>query len=130
MGRAFQQAESVGRADSGRQGCVSGPQGEPGPALCQSDRRRDAIDGEDRLVLVTPAASRFLNRPAEALLHRTPGEIFSDEKPLSRLLRQAFQERNSLAGQRVDLSEDATTSSVAVTTHFVRDRGGLVAGLV
>jgi signal transduction histidine kinase len=88
------------------------------------------FDGEDRLVLVTPAASRFLNRPAEALLHRTPAEIFSDEKPLSRLLRQAFQERNSLAGQRVDLSEDATTSSVAVTTHFVRDRGGLVAGLV
>jgi len=88
------------------------------------------FDSKDRLVLVTPAASRFLNRPAEELLHRTPAEIFSDEKPLSRLLRQAFQERTSLAGRRVELSEDAATSSVAVTTHFVRDRGGLVAGLV
>src|SRR5579885_2655722 len=130
MGRAFQQAESVGRADSGRQGCVSGPQGEPGPALCQSDRRRDAIRRRGSTGPCNACGFAIPEPPRRGVAPSHPGRNFSDEKPLSRLLRQAFQERNSLAGQRVDLSEDATTSSVAVTTHFVRDRGGLVAGLV
>ncbi len=89
------------------------------------------FDNQDRLALATPAVSRFLGRLPEELLHRPAAEIFSDESPLDRLLREAFRARKSLPWQMVDLPAGAKTPRVlSVGVQFVEGHDQTVASLV
>jgi signal transduction histidine kinase len=49
------------------------------------------FDKEDRLVLTTAPAARFLPSSAEPLMQRPVGEVFGSERALDRAIREAFQ---------------------------------------
>jgi signal transduction histidine kinase len=88
------------------------------------------FDSEDRLVLVTPSARRFLLRPTEELIHRTAQEVFSGNSSLDILLRTAIENRQSLRGKAVDLPDAAEASQVSVTSHIVQESGRQMATLI
>ncbi|MGH9451381.1 MAG: ATP-binding protein [Terriglobia bacterium] len=88
------------------------------------------FDHEDRLVLATASVSRFLGRPSDELVHKTAPEIFGGGGPLNRVLLEAFGERRSLAGLQVERPDNDETPRVAVSSHFVSERGRPVASLV
>lgn len=88
------------------------------------------FDKEDRLVLATPAASRFLARPAESLVNRSALEIFSSDNPLNDLLRKAFEAGQSVPLRTVELGSQAKTPRVAINVQFVAQKGERVAGVV
>ncbi len=86
------------------------------------------FDKQDRLVLATPAAARFLERPTQALAHSSAEEVFFGEQPLSHLLREAFHNHRSLAWKVVEASNGSLR--VAVNVQFVEEQGERVASLV
>jgi signal transduction histidine kinase len=88
------------------------------------------FDGQDRLALATPAASRFLGRPTEELLHRSADELFSSGGPLERRLREAFHSRESLPWQTVELPAESGTRRVSIGLQFVREQERNVVTLV
>ncbi len=88
------------------------------------------FDKTDRLVLATPAVSRFLRRPPEHLVHRPAWEVFSGASPLDQLLRSAFRSRQSLPWQTVELAGHTETPRVAVNVQFVQGQGERVGSLV
>src|SRR5712692_2397916 len=65
------------------------------------------FDKLDRLVLATPAVSRFLRRDSETLVRRPAAEVFSGNGRLDQVVRAAFRSRRSLAWQTVELPEHA-----------------------
>jgi PAS domain S-box-containing protein len=86
------------------------------------------FDQQDRLVMATPAAARFLGRPLEALLHRPASEVFATGEPLEKFLRRAFEEQRSFAWQVIQAGGE--TPRVAVGVQFVEEQGARVASLV
>jgi signal transduction histidine kinase len=88
------------------------------------------FDSEDRLVLVTPSARRFLQRSPDELIHRTAREVFSGKSPLDDLLRSTFEKRHSLRGTSVDLPNNSETPHVSVIIHVVTENGRHMATLV
>jgi len=101
-------------------------------------RLRDGVmlfDKQDRLVLATHAVARFLGAPAERLVHRPAGEIFTAPTPLHRLLNQAFHSRRSVGWQNVQNAAPAgelpeQPSRVAVNVQFVDEQGEGVGCLI
>lgn len=87
------------------------------------------FDQYSRLVLATPAARRFLGRPAEGLGHGTALEVFTPNRPLDRLLRQAFSERRSFGWQLVETG-DPVTPRVSASVQFIEDEGRPMGALV
>ena len=93
------------------------------------------FDKQDRLVLATPAASRFLGAALEGLVHRPAAEIFSGKNGLHQLLREAFRTRRASGWQTVDASAAAgeaagQPSRVAVNAQFVEEQGEPVGCLI
>jgi signal transduction histidine kinase/HAMP domain-containing protein len=76
------------------------------------------FDQQDRLVLATPTAERFLGASVNIPAHRPAVEVFSQETPLHHLLRQAFQTRQSLLWKTLELPGNPGTR-VAVNAQFV-----------
>jgi signal transduction histidine kinase len=76
------------------------------------------FDQQDRLVLATPAAERFLGAGVNAPAHRPALDVFSQETPLHQLLLNAFQTRESLMWKTVELSGDPP-QRVAANAQFV-----------
>lgn len=76
------------------------------------------FDQQDRLVLATPAAQRFLGPALRTTVHRPALEVFSQDTPLHQILREAFQTRQSLLWKRLELPGEHFTS-VAVNAQFV-----------
>ena len=76
------------------------------------------FDQQDRLVLATPAAERFLGVGIETTSHRTAQEVFSQATPLHQLLREAFQNRQSLLWKTLELP-GAPFPRIAVNVQFV-----------
>ncbi len=87
------------------------------------------FDAQERLVLATPAARRFLGRKGEGLGHGSAAEIFASDRPLERLLRQAFSERRSFGWQVVETG-DAETPRVSASLQFIEDDGRPMGALV
>ena len=48
------------------------------------------FDQQDRLVLATPAAERFLGAGVNTPAHRAAKEVFAQDTPLHHLLRESF----------------------------------------
>lgn len=88
------------------------------------------FDHQDRLALATPSSVRFLDRPVEELIAHPAREVFAGEGDLNRVLREAFQEQKLLSGEMVEVSGSSEASRVAITTHFVLDKGHRMASLV
>lgn len=88
------------------------------------------FDNQDRLAFATPSAARFFDRPIAGLLHRPASDVFAEDRPLDQLLRDAFGHRRFLSGEMVQVNRDSESTPVAVTTHFVEEKGSTVASLV
>ncbi len=88
------------------------------------------FDKQDRLVLATPAAARFLRRLLDAPAHQRAGEVFSANTPLDRLLREAFRSRQSLGWQVVESDGETEAPRVAASVQFVETEGERVGSLV
>jgi signal transduction histidine kinase/HAMP domain-containing protein len=76
------------------------------------------FDQQDRLVLATPAAVRFLGAGIQTTAQRPALEVFSQATPLHQLLREAFQTRQSLLWKTLELPGERSTR-VAVNAQFV-----------
>jgi signal transduction histidine kinase/HAMP domain-containing protein len=87
------------------------------------------FDKQDRLVLATAAASRFLGCTPHALAHRPAAEVFSAPGLLHQLLAEAFRSRQSLSWRTVEWPGEAALR-VAVSVQFVEEQGEPVASLV
>ena len=76
------------------------------------------FDQQDRLVLATPAAVRFLGPTIRTTDHRPALEVFSQDTPLHNLLRETFQTRQSLLWKTLELPGKPSTR-LAVNAQFV-----------
>lgn len=88
------------------------------------------FDQQDRLVVATPSAARFLGRPLEPLRLHPAAEIFSEDLPLQQYLRQAFSKRQPTSGEVLEISGEGGPLRVSVSAQFVEDAGARVASLV
>jgi signal transduction histidine kinase/HAMP domain-containing protein len=87
------------------------------------------FDRQDRLVLATPAAIRLLDCRSEAIVHRRALEVFSGNNALHEYLCKAFNARQSILWQTLDLGGDPPVR-VAVNVQFLREQGEPVGCLV
>jgi signal transduction histidine kinase len=87
------------------------------------------FDQQDRLVLATPAAERFLGAAVNTPAHRPALEVFSQATPLHQLLREAFQTRQSLLWKTLELPGEHSTR-IAVNAQFVGEGAERVGCLV
>ena len=76
------------------------------------------FDQQDRLVLATPAAGRFLGPTVKTPAQRPAAEVFSADTPLHQLLRQAFQTRQAQLWKTLELPGEPPLR-VAVNVQFV-----------
>jgi len=76
------------------------------------------FDQQDRLVLATPAAVRFLGTGIQTTAQRPAMEVFSQPRPLHQLLREAFLTRQSLLWKTLELPGKPSTR-IAVNAQFV-----------
>ncbi len=76
------------------------------------------FDQQDRLVLATPAAVRFLGPTIRTTAQRPAAEVFSQDQPLHQLLREAFQTPVTVLEDRLELPGDPSTR-IAVNAQFV-----------
>jgi len=88
------------------------------------------FDQQDRLVLATPAAWRFLRRAANPAAHPPAAELFSGNDPLEQFLGEAFRTRQSAPWQVVEMAGDASISRIAASVQFVESEGESVGSLV
>jgi signal transduction histidine kinase len=88
------------------------------------------FDKQHRLVLATPAVTRFLQRPAGQLLHRAAVEVFSADTPLDHLLQGAFRDRCSMPWQTLEIKDETQTQRVSVNVQFIEELGEHLGALV
>ncbi len=88
------------------------------------------FDKQDRLVLATPAVSRFLNRPLDAAKPLRADEVFAADTGLDHLLREAFRTRSSLPWQVVETGGESEIPRVIASIQFVETEGERVGSLV
>ena len=88
------------------------------------------FDKQDRLVLATPAVSRFLNRSLNMDKPLRAEEVFAADTGLDRLLREAFRTRRSLPWQLVETAGESEVPRVVASIQFVEAEGERVGSLV
>lgn len=88
------------------------------------------FDRDDKLVLATPAVTRFLRRSPEELAHRRATELFATNHPLDTYLAEAFRARRTRPWQVVELPSNGEIQHVEVSVQFVEEHGKSVASLV
>ena len=88
------------------------------------------FDRQDRLVLATPAAWRFLRHAANPSTHPPAAELFAGDNALEQLLREAFRTRQSAPWQVVEMTGESTIPRVAASVQFVESEGESVGSLV
>jgi signal transduction histidine kinase/HAMP domain-containing protein len=86
------------------------------------------FDQQDRLVMTTPSAARFLGRPPDTLLHHPAPEVFANGLPLEKFLRRAFEEGESFSWKVVETGGE--TPRVSVSFQVVEESGVRVATMV
>lgn len=103
------------------------------------DRMEDAVllfDGNDRLIMISPAAERLLGAERQAMLGKALNQIFPSAEPLGSMIVQAVRlnkpardylvnlERDGKAAARLVLSVDplADKSGILVTLRDVESR--------
>ncbi len=86
-------------------------------------------DKDDRLVLVTPAAARFLDVAPGEILHRPVTEVFSRGNPLDTWLREVFRARQSSSWRSIEIPGHAVPRML-VSAQFVAESNEHVGCLV
>ncbi|MBZ5563002.1 MAG: hypothetical protein LAP13_11365 [Acidobacteriia bacterium] len=86
-------------------------------------------DKDDRLVLATPAAARFLDVEPDAILHRPVAEVFARSNPLDAWLREVFHTRQSSRWQSIEIPGHAIPRMM-VSAQFVAEQDEHVGCLV
>jgi len=90
------------------------------------------FDGQDQLVLATPAVERFLGADPASLLHRTAGEIFWSDHPMDRVLREAFEDRQPVVWESTEDDDDDGDGypRISASVQFAQKEGEPVGALV
>lgn len=88
------------------------------------------FDRQDRLVLATPAAWRFLRRSPDSSAHPAAAELFSGDDALEQHLREAFRARQSAPWKVIETAGATSIPRVAVSVQFVESEGESVGSLV
>ena len=88
------------------------------------------FDRQDRLVLATPAAWRFLRRSPDSSAHPAAAELFSGDDALEQHLREAFRARQSAPWKVIEMAGATSIPRVAVSVQFVESEGESVGSLV
>jgi signal transduction histidine kinase/HAMP domain-containing protein len=88
------------------------------------------FDKQDRLVLATPAVSRFLNRPLDSVKPLHAQDVFAADTGLDHLLREAFRTRRSLPWQLVETGGESEIPRVIASIQFIEAEGERVGSLV
>ncbi len=86
-------------------------------------------DRDDRLVLATPAATRFLDGEPDDILHRPVAEVFSRNHPLDAWLREVFRSRQSSGWRSIEIPGHAVPRML-VSAQFVAEQDEHVGCLV
>ncbi|MGE5326607.1 MAG: sensor histidine kinase [Deltaproteobacteria bacterium] len=86
------------------------------------------FDQQDRLVMTTPAAARFMTHPPEALLHHPASELFEHGGPLEQFLQKTFEGRASVSWKVIETGGE--TPRVSASVQFVEEDGARVATMV
>jgi signal transduction histidine kinase len=82
---------------------------------------------DTRLVLVSASAEQFVGRPRGEILGCDVKEIFSTDSPLGRLVLQAFNAHQPIAGVEADNGQG---SRVQVSLDFIEERGERIGALL
>ncbi len=88
------------------------------------------FDAQDRLLLATPAVSRFLGHPTHELHHRPAAQVFSGTAPLDRLLTATFDRHQALRESTVVMPNGDEASRVTVSVEFIESEGQTMGSLV
>jgi signal transduction histidine kinase len=88
------------------------------------------FDKEDRLVLATPTAARFLGTSAGTLMQRPVSEVFPANRTLDRTIREAFQSGRSSTWPSLFADGIEGISRVAASVQFAESNGERVGTLV
>jgi PAS domain S-box-containing protein len=90
------------------------------------------FDKQDQLVLATPSVERFLGADPASLLHRTAVEIFATNHPLDRVLREAFEKRESVVWEspEVEGRDEEGSPRISVSVQFAQTEGEPMGALV
>ena len=88
------------------------------------------FDKDDRLVMVTPTAARFLGTSVEGLVQRPVAEVFSSDRPLDRAIREAFQSGQPAAWPSLPAGGTEGVSRIAASVQFAGTGGERMGTLV
>ncbi len=88
------------------------------------------FDRQDRLVLATPAVTRFLGAAPESLLHSSAADVFAADRPFDRALREAFRTRKPIVWESPDADSSDENPRVAASVQFAEAQGESVGALV
>lgn len=80
-----------------------------------------------RAVLVSASAERFIGKPRGDILGQRPSEIFSEESPLGQAILQAFESRQSIDEQEIEVEQGRP---VQVSLDFIEERGERIGALL
>jgi signal transduction histidine kinase len=87
------------------------------------------FDQQDRLVLATPAAQRFLGSTVLTAAHRPAQEVFARATPLHQLLLETIQTRQPLLWKTLEFPGEPSTR-IAVSAQFIGEGAQRVGCLV
>ena len=82
---------------------------------------------DSRVVLVSASAEQFAGRPRREMLGERVEQVFTEDSPLGRLVLNAFQQHQSLAGAEVD---NGSGRRVQVSLDFIEEHGERIGALL
>ena len=88
------------------------------------------FDRQDQLVLATPAVERFMGADPASLLYRTAVEIFGTDRPMDRMMREAFRKREPVIWESPEEDDADENPRIAASVQFAQTEGEPVGALV
>jgi PAS domain S-box-containing protein len=80
-----------------------------------------------RAVLVSASAERFIGKPRGDILGQRPSEIFSEESPLGQAILQAFETRQGIDQEEIEVEQG---HPIQLSLDFIEERGERIGALL
>jgi len=80
-----------------------------------------------RAVLISASAERFIGKPRGDILGQRPSEIFSEESPLGQAILQAFETRQAIDQEEIEVEQG---HPIQVSLDFIEERGERIGALL
>jgi PAS domain S-box-containing protein len=80
-----------------------------------------------RAVLVSASAERFIGKPRGDILGQRPSEIFSEESPLGQAILQAFETRQAIDQEEIEVEQG---HPIQLSLDFIEERGERIGALL